>query len=122
MELVSSQTFTIGSCSDGLAVEYTPQAYIQTDLDMWFQNFSKPLVGKAPYPQIMIDGTHKQDIAPTALDPLLGGVVQHDAVEFDLNAESNLDLQFAMALSWPQNITLYQVGDIVEGYNHLLLP
>ena len=34
---------------------------------------------------------------------------------FDYNGESDLDLQYAMALVYPQPITLLQVGDMVEG-------
>ncbi|KAB8356425.1 hypothetical protein FH972_024008 [Carpinus fangiana] len=44
-----------------------------------------------------------------------GGVVQQTDQGFNLNGESNLDLEYAMALVYPQNVTLYQVGDEVEG-------
>jgi tripeptidyl-peptidase I len=44
-----------------------------------------------------------------------GGVVQQVNKSFDYNGESNLDLQYAMSLVAPINITLLQTGDLVEG-------
>lgn len=44
------------------------------------------------------------------------GFVQSSQIGFGFNGESNLDLQFGMALvGKKQKITLYQVGDDVEG-------
>jgi tripeptidyl-peptidase-1 len=40
---------------DSEIVEYTPQAYLQPDLDMFQSNFSEDLVGVAPH-MISIDG------------------------------------------------------------------
>jgi tripeptidyl-peptidase-1 len=37
-----------------------------------------------------------------------------DTGNFDINAESNLDLQYAISLVSPTNVTLYQTGDPVE--------
>lgn len=39
-----------------------------------------------------------------------------------MNGESNLDLTFGIALTYPTPITLYQVGDDVEGasFNNFL--
>ncbi|KAI9757050.1 MAG: hypothetical protein M4579_003619 [Chaenotheca gracillima] len=79
-------------------VEYTPQAYLQSDLDLFFKNFSSKLVGKPP-----------------KLDSIDGGVLQTIVESFEYNGESNLDLQYAMALVYPLNVTLYQVGDLQEG-------
>ena len=42
-------------------------------------------------------------------------VVQTTNQSFDFNAESDLDLEYAMALTNPQTITLLQTGDLVEG-------
>ena len=42
-------------------------------------------------------------------------VVQTTNQSFDFNGESDLDLEYAMALTNPQIITLLQTGDIVEG-------
>ncbi|CDO77010.1 hypothetical protein BN946_scf184298.g37 [Trametes cinnabarina] len=79
-------------------VEYTPQAYVPSDLDMFFGNFSASQVGERPN-LISIDGG------------------------FDVNGESDLDLQYAMSLvGKSQPVTLYQTGDDVEGasFNTLL--
>ncbi|RMY45607.1 hypothetical protein D0865_09799 [Hortaea werneckii] len=86
-------------------VEYTPQAYVPGDLDLFFANFSKHQVGDRPI-----------------LDSVDGGVVQQDSMGFEYNGESDLDLEYAMALVYPQPVTLYQVGDIVEGasFNNFL--
>ena len=77
-------------------VEYTPQSYIGTDLDLFFSNYSKFQVQKRPI-----------------LDSIDGGFVS-DAQNLNLNAESDLDLEYAMALVNPIKVTLYQVGDIPE--------
>lgn len=86
-------------------VEYTPQAYLQSDLNRFFANFSPPLVGKPPK-FVSIDG----------------GVDQTTNQGFDYNGESNLDLEYAMALVYPLNVTLFQTGDLVQGasFNNFL--
>jgi tripeptidyl-peptidase I len=87
-------------------VEYTPQAYVPADLDMFAKNFSSGLVGARPKLQ--------------AVD---GGVVQNFSQGFGFNGESNLDLEYAMTLVTPhQPVTLYQVGDLQMGasFNNLL--
>ena len=33
----------------------------------------------------------------------------------NLNLESNLDLEYAIGLTWPNDVSLFQVGDDVEG-------
>ncbi|KAH9902554.1 subtilisin-like protein [Cubamyces lactineus] len=78
--------------------ENTPQFYVPSDLDIFFSNFSKSQVGQRPV-LISIDGG-TIDI-PTGIG---------DSVE------SNLDLQYAMALvGKKQPVTLYQTGDYIEG-------
>lgn len=42
-------------------------------------------------------------------------VVQTTDQGFDFNGESDLDLQYSMSLTNPQNVTLLQTGDLVEG-------
>ncbi|KAG1727664.1 peptidase S8/S53 domain-containing protein [Suillus paluster] len=80
-------------------VEYTPQAYLQSDLDMFAKNFSTGLEGVSPT-MVSIDG----------------GYLQTTNMSFDYNGESNLDLQYGMTLvTKGQDVTLYQVGDAVEG-------
>lgn len=106
-------------------VEYTPQAYVPSDLDLFFRNFSRKQVGERPI-----------------LDSIDGGVVQQTNMSFNYNGESDLDLEYAMTLVYPQKVrlysltvalgpstsnahskvTLYQVGDLVEGgsFNNFL--
>jgi hypothetical protein len=86
------------------AVEYTPQAFIQTDLDLFFQNFSTSQTLKSPK-LISVDG----------------GIPQNISRGFNFNGESSLDLQYGMTLTNPQLVQLYQVGDLVEGgsFNNL---
>ncbi|ETW82302.1 serine protease S53 [Heterobasidion irregulare TC 32-1] len=79
-------------------VEFTPQAFLAGDLDLFFANFSPSQVGVRPT-LISIDG----------------GVAQTTDQSFDFNGESDLDLQYAMSLTNPQPITLLQTGDLVEG-------
>lgn len=86
-------------------VEYTPQAYLQADLDLFFANFSTKQVQRTP-----------------TLDSIDGGVDQTTNIGFNFNGESDLDLEYAMTLVNPQPVTLYQVGDVVEGasFNNFL--
>ena len=79
-------------------VEYTPQAYLQGDLDLFFANFSKNQVQRTP-----------------TLDSIDGGIPQTTNQGFGYNGESDLDLEYAMTLINPQKVTLYQAGDQVEG-------
>ncbi|KAL5531108.1 hypothetical protein ACEPAG_3984 [Sanghuangporus baumii] len=79
-------------------VEFTPQAFLQSDLDMFFHNFSASQVGQKPQ-LVSIDG----------------GIAQTTNQSFDFNGESDLDLEYAMALTNPQPILLLQTGDLVEG-------
>ena len=78
-------------------VEYSPQAYLQPDLDMFFANFSKKQVQTTP-----------------TLVSIDGGVPQTIAKGFEFNGESDLDLQYGMTLVNPISVSLYQVGDNIE--------
>jgi len=87
-------------------VEYTPQAYIPSDIDKFAKTYAPDLIGKRPE-LVSIDG----------------GTDQTTMTGFEYNGESNLDLQYGMALvTSAQTVTLYQVGDLVEGasFNNLL--
>ncbi|KAJ7685503.1 peptidase S8/S53 domain-containing protein [Mycena polygramma] len=80
-------------------VEYTPQAYVASDIDHFASAYAPDLVGKRP-----------------VLKSIDGGVVQTTQTGFGINGESNLDLQYGMALvTGAQPVKLYQVGDTVEG-------
>lgn len=52
-------------------VEYTPQAYVPSDLDLFFANFSSKQIGERPI-----------------LDSIDGGVVQQTNMSFDFNGSS----------------------------------
>lgn len=86
-------------------VEYTPQAFLQADLDRFFAEFQPELVGEGPVVHLVA-----------------GGVVQTERQSFFYNGESSLDLEYAMALVYPQRVTLYQVGDEEQGasFNNFL--
>ena len=86
-------------------VEYTPQAFLQTDLNLFFANFSKNQVQRTPI-EDLIDGA----------------VIQTQVESFEYNGESDLDLEYGMTLVNPITVTLYQVGDLVEGasFNNFL--
>ena len=45
----------------------------------------------------------------------LTAIIQTTNQSFDFNGESDLDLEYAMGLTAPQEIILLQTGDIVEG-------
>lgn len=86
-------------------VEYTPQAFLQSDLDTYFSEFQPALRGKSPQ-----------------IELLDNAVVQTTNQSFSFNGESALDLEYAMALIYPQQATLYQVGDLTQGasFNNFL--
>lgn len=79
-------------------VEFTPQSYIPSDLDLFFKNFVPNLVGSRP-----------------KLESIDGGMLQFNMTGFDYNGESNLDLEYAMGLVNPQKVTLLQTGDEIVG-------
>ena len=72
---------TLAKSSYGI-VEYTPQAYLQKDLNLFYTNYARQIPS----------GT-----APT-LDSVDGGVVQTTTQSFNDNGESDLDLEYAIAL------------------------
>lgn len=86
-------------------VEYTPQAFLQSDLDMFFNEFMPKM--KDSSPQVVL---------------LDNAIVQTQNKSFNFNGESALDLEFAMALIYPQKATLFQVGDTTQGasFNNFL--
>ncbi|KAM0805168.1 peptidase S8/S53 domain-containing protein [Usnea florida] len=96
---------TLAKSSYGI-VEYTPQAYLQSDLNLFYSNLAREIPsGNAPI-----------------FDSIDGGVDQTTTQSFNDNGESDLDLQYAIALVYPQKVTLYQAGDLVEGasFNNFL--
>ncbi|MBE3046434.1 S53 family peptidase, partial [Candidatus Bathyarchaeota archaeon] len=86
-------------------VEYTPQAFLQPDLDRFFTDFQPELVGEGPEVHFVA-----------------GGVLQREKQSFFYNGESSLDLEYAMTLVYPQRVILYQVGDMDQGasFNNFL--
>lgn len=63
-------------------VEYTPQAYLQPDLDLFYSNLQRQIpAGNGP-----------------TVDLIDGAVVQTSSQSFNDNGESDLDLQYAIAL------------------------
>ncbi|KAJ9155616.1 Aorsin [Pleurostoma richardsiae] len=86
-------------------VEYTPQAFLQSDLDLYFSEFETRLDGKSPIVSLLDNA-----------------VLQTQNQSFSFNGESALDLEFAMTLIYPQQATLFQVGDLVQGasFNNFL--
>lgn len=79
--LYSFPNGTLAMSSYGV-VEYTPQAYLQADLNLFYSNLAREIPS----------GT-----APT-FDSIDGGVDQTTTQSFDDNGESDLDLEYAIAL------------------------
>ncbi|KAL9489828.1 hypothetical protein ACSS6W_002105 [Trichoderma asperelloides] len=86
-------------------VEYSTDGYRPEDLDLFFSTYKPELVGQRPH-----------------LNSIDGGYPQQQQEDVYDNMESDLDLEYAMALVYPQEVTLFQVGDMVEGasYNNFL--
>ena len=72
---------TLAKSSYGI-VEYTPQAYLQGDLNLFYTNLARQIPS----------GT-----APT-FDSIDGGVDQTTTQSFNYNGESDLDLEYAIAI------------------------
>jgi tripeptidyl-peptidase I len=63
-------------------VEYTPQAYLQSDLNLFYSNLQRQISsGNGP-----------------TVDLIDGAIVQTTTQSFSDNGESDLDLQYAIAL------------------------
>ncbi|GAB7355452.1 hypothetical protein MBLNU459_g5957t1 [Dothideomycetes sp. NU459] len=87
---VSSNNAAVEGNSLGI-VEYTPESYLPSDLDLFFKTYEPAAVGERPI---------------------------FDSIDaFSYLGEPSLDLQYAMSLVYPQNVILYQVGDLAEEYN-----
>ncbi|KIM96701.1 hypothetical protein OIDMADRAFT_94140, partial [Oidiodendron maius Zn] len=82
-------------------VEYTPESYLPSDLDLFFKAYEPQAVGERPTFD-SIDGGFLYD---TGLN---------DTTAFSYLGEPSLDLQYSMALVYPQDVILYQVGDLAE--------
>ena len=109
--------FTNGTLakSSYAVVEYTPQAYLQSDLNLFYSNLARQIPA----------GT-----APT-FDSIDGGVDQTTTQSFDDNGESDLDLQYAIALGLSNTLVFIPFahhtlippsvppdGDIVSNWRH----
>ena len=85
---------TLAKSSYGI-VEYTPQAYLQSDLNLFYNNLAREVpTGTAP-----------------TFDSIDGGVDQTTTQSFNDNGESDLDLEYAIALGkqnhcWHQYLVL----------------
>ncbi|KZT44233.1 subtilisin-like protein [Sistotremastrum suecicum HHB10207 ss-3] len=87
-------------------LELTPQSYVQEDLTNFFEIFAPDIPSQTPE-LISIDG---------------GTVTADTLTSFDINGESDLDFEYAMTLTSPQKVLLYQAGDEVQGasFNNML--
>ncbi len=79
-------------------VEFSPQVYLQEDLDSFFAKFSPNQVQRSP-----------------TLYAINGATLVSPERSFAFNGESNSNLEYAMTLVNPQNVTLYQTGDRQSG-------
>lgn len=79
-------------------VEFSPQVYLQEDLDSFFANFSVDQVQRTP-----------------TLQAINGATLESPERSFAYNGESDIDLEYSMTLVNPQKVTLYQIGDRQNG-------
>lgn len=120
MVLVSTVMSSNELCLKLRVAEYTPQSYRQDDLNMFAQNFSSDLFGVSPVMYSIDGGMYTGSTCwpmPYEVAYTSPGVLSTE-VSFDTNGESDLDLEYAMNLvTSKQNVSLYQVGDLVQGLN-----
>ncbi|KAK5119268.1 hypothetical protein LTR85_007882 [Meristemomyces frigidus] len=81
-------------------VEYAPESYLESDLDLFFKTYDPAAVGERPIFDA-IDGGYLYDNIT-------------NVTAFNYLGEPSLDLQYAMSLVYPQKVVLYQVGDLAE--------
>jgi tripeptidyl-peptidase I len=79
-------------------VEYTPNVYSPSDIDVFARNFTPNAVGYRP-----------------KLASIDGGYIIPGTPSLANNGESNLDLQYAIGLTYPLDVTVYQVGGTFVG-------
>ena len=70
------------------------QTWLAPDLDAFFERYQPELVGSRPQ-MLAIDGGYTQEVLEA----------------WELNLESNLDLEYTMSLAYPLPVTNIQVGD-----------
>ncbi|EWC48769.1 hypothetical protein DRE_00074 [Drechslerella stenobrocha 248] len=75
-------------------VSFSPQTYLQADMDNFFGNFSPALKGTSP-----------------ELKSINGGYVLPFTGDWWNAVETNMDLQYLMTIVHPQKTSLFQVGD-----------
>ena len=86
---------TLAKSSYGI-VEYTPQAYLQSDLNLFYSNLAREIPsGTAPI-----------------FDSIDGGVDQTSTQSFDYNGESDLDLEYAIALGMSRILFLIKLSSL----------
>jgi tripeptidyl-peptidase I len=78
-------------------VEFAWVSYLPENLDSFFNTFMPSLVGQRP-----------------KLESIDGGDLQSIAQNFVFNGEADLDLEYSMSLTYPLNVTNYQVGDMLN--------
>lgn len=83
----------VSDCVLFLVVEYTPNSYAPQDLDLFFSTYAPEQVGDRPV-------TYNID----------GGVITPVPSSFEVNGESDLDLEYAMGIMYPLIPVLYQMG------------
>ncbi|KAL9599924.1 MAG: hypothetical protein Q9219_003486 [cf. Caloplaca sp. 3 TL-2023] len=91
---------TLAKSSYGI-VEYTPQAFLQADLNLFYANLARQIPS----------GT-----TPT-FDSIDGGVAQTTTQSFNYNGESDLDLEYAIALVISTSYG-YNEADLTPAYEN----
>lgn len=77
-------------------------------------------MGQRPVLVSVDGGVYQREYVHFFLSKTTVGVVQSEEFDFGVNGESNLDLQFSMALvGKTQPVTLYQTGDLEQGRHSL---
>ena len=113
--------------------EFTPQAYLGSDLDMffrhvWFTCLSLYVLNNSFQELLTQSGRREASrrlnrwrfvilysrAITFTVTKFSSAVIQTVNQTLDLNAESSLDLEYAMALTNPQPVTLLQVGDLIQ--------
>ncbi|EGO26346.1 hypothetical protein SERLADRAFT_436157 [Serpula lacrymans var. lacrymans S7.9] len=92
-------------------VEYTPEAYLQSDTDLFANAYTDA-----------VDGVDLPKLTPDIVF-IDGGIIQTVYKGFEYNGEANLDMQYGIALVTPaQRVTMYQTGDMIieASFNNFL--
>lgn len=117
---VSNFNFTVANCPKYLTIECVRKLYNipSMALDRQYSNMSLGIFTQSPDSYLQYDLDYANSIfnkhIPTGTTPIIkniDGFGPQDIFQGVYNIEANLDIQMAIPLMYPANVTIFEVGD-----------